>query len=115
MDRRDGLWVSYQDALVRAYDAAHDPAAQAKLREQAEVQARQRFAFLRQAPRGTVDQVVHAEADKLKRERMGTMPEEDFRAFRTAGDLRAALIERHSFDPLCHIDARDDMNLLNPA
>jgi hypothetical protein len=113
VDRRNEMWSRYQDELVRAYDAACDPADAEELRSFAETRARQRFTFLRQAPQATVDNVIAAETDALKRERLNAMTEAEFRAFTSAETLRAALIQRHTFDPLASFQKRDDTDLLN--
>jgi hypothetical protein len=82
------MWATYQDELVRAYDAACEPADHEDLRSSAETRARQRFAFLRQASQATVNNFVEAETDALKRERLSAMTEAEFRAFTSAETLR---------------------------
>lgn len=115
VDRRNEMWSTYQEALVRAYDAACEPADHEDLRSSAETRARQRFAFLKHAPQGTADNVIAAETEALKRERLNAMTEAEFRAFTSTETLRAALIERHTFDPLASFEERTDTDLLNRA
>jgi hypothetical protein len=113
VDRRNEMWVRYQDRLAREYDASCEAPDHEELRASAESRAKQRFAFLRHASQSALDNVVAAELENLKRERMNPMTEAEFRAFTSTETLRAALIERHTFDPLEHLEEAADTNLLS--
>jgi hypothetical protein len=99
-DEQSQLWERYQSALVRAFDAKHDRDEQERLQAAALATARERFAFMRQAPERVLKSAAEAELAGLKRERMNGMNEGEFRAYNSTDALRAALVKRHRFDPL---------------
>lgn len=100
VDQQSQLWERYQDALVQAFDAKHGQDEQERLKGTALEAVRERFAFMRQAPERVMQSAAEAELAGLKRERMNGMNEGEFRAYKTAEALRAALLQRHRFDPL---------------
>ena len=98
----DSLWECYQDALVQAFD--REEADNAPLREQLQTlalsQAQQQLARLPNVPDALVRDTAAGLLRGLKREHMGGFSHAQFLKFRAAPEMRAALQERHGFDPL---------------